>query len=349
MASGAVVAVVTSSPPGVEGGHLVIARSLVDALRASGQDSSLVVTHDFGFGRTLATYRENWRTDIAAVVGKPVDQVISLRYPSFAVRHPRNVCWLNHTMREYYDLWSYFSSSISSRARVKETVRKTGIRAADWALLHFNVARVFAQSRTIQARLRADLGVRSDVLLPPAPQRPYRCDEYGDFVFAISRLTPHKRLDLLIRALAEPRGRGVRAVIAGDGESRAAWQQLATELGVADRVMFAGAVDEARAIDYLARCRAVCYPPYAEDYGFVTVEAFAARKAVITCRDSGGPTELVEHGKSGLVVEPTPSAIASALGDLADDRSLAERMGSEGAAVAASLTWERAVRTLLMV
>jgi glycosyltransferase involved in cell wall biosynthesis len=349
MPSGAVVAVVTSSPPGVEGGHLVVARSLVQALRESGREAALVVTHDFGFGKTFNSYRENWRTDVAAVAGRPVDQVISLRYPSFAVRHPKHVSWLNHTMREYYDLWSHFSSTISSRARVKETMRKTGIRAADWWLLHFNVTRVFAQSRTVQGRLRADLGVTADVLWPPPPQRPYRCDEYGDFVFAISRLTPHKRLDLLIRALAEPPARGVRAVIAGDGESRAAWQQLAASLGVANRVTFAGQIDDARALDYLARCRAVCYPPYAEDYGFVTVEAFAARKPVVTCRDSGGPTELVVDRRSGLIAEPTPASIAAALAEITADRSLAERMGAEGAALAASLTWEHAVKTLVMV
>ena len=46
-------------------------------------------------------------------------------------------------------------------------------------------------------------------------------------------------------------------------------------------------------IDHLARCRGVVFPPLDEDYGFVTVEAFAARKAVVTCTDSGGPTELV--------------------------------------------------------
>ena len=345
----AVVAVVTSSPPGVEGGHLVIARSLVQALQDSGHQAALVVTRDFGFGKTLDSYRENWRTDVAAAAGRPVDQVISLRYPSFAVRHPKHVSWLNHTMREYYDLWSHFSSTISSRARAKETVRKTGIRAADWWLLHFNVTRVFAQSKTIQGRLRADLGVASDVLWPPAPQRPYRCDEYGDFIFAISRLTPHKRLDLLIRGLAEPSARGVRAVIAGDGESRGVWQQLAIELGVGDRVTFTGQIDDARALDYLARCRAVCYPPYGEDYGFVTVEAFAARKPVVTCRDSGGPTELVADRRNGFITDPAPASIAAALAELAADRSLAERLGAEGAARAGSLTWEHTVKSLLMV
>src|SRR6516164_3012756 len=115
----AVLAVVTSSPAGVEGGHLVIARSLVAAARDEGHDARLVVTPDCGFGRTLATYHANWSADVGHV-----DQVISLRYPSYAVGHSRHVCWLNHTMREYYDLWPEFAASISSRARVKERLRR---------------------------------------------------------------------------------------------------------------------------------------------------------------------------------------------------------------------------------
>ena len=48
------------------------------------------------------------------------------------------------------------------------------------------------------------------MLYPPPPQRDYRCDEYGDYIFVVSRLTPLKRVDLLIRALAEPAARHSR-------------------------------------------------------------------------------------------------------------------------------------------
>ena len=122
----AVLAVVTSSPESVEGGHLVIARSLVAAAREAGHDAHLVLTPDCQFGRQASAYVETWRTDVTRAAGRPVDQVISLRYPSYAVRHPRHVCWLNHTMREYYDLWPRFSGSLSARARLKETAKRVG-------------------------------------------------------------------------------------------------------------------------------------------------------------------------------------------------------------------------------
>ena len=234
----AVLAVVTSSPPGVEGGHLVIARALVAAAQAAGHNANLVITPDHGFGRFASSYAANWRTDVSVEVGRPVDQVISLRYPSYAVRHPAHICWLNHTIREYYDLWPRFSASISARARLKERVRKGLIHAADQWLLRRNVTKVYAQSRTIERRLVTGLGLHTDVLYPPPPPRAYRCDGYGDYIFAVSRLTPLKRVDLLVRALAEPAARHVRAVIAGDGEERASLAALAATLGVSGRITF---------------------------------------------------------------------------------------------------------------
>src|SRR5439155_22543652 len=143
-----------------------------------------------------------------------------------AVRQPAHVCWLNHTMREYYDLWPRLTASISWPNLVKERIRKVAIRAADRWLLTHNATRVVAQSQTIQHRLAGDFGIRAEVVYPPPPPRAYRCDDYGDYVFAISRLAAHKRLDLLIRALAEAPAAHVNAVIAGEGEQRTELEQL---------------------------------------------------------------------------------------------------------------------------
>src|SRR5262249_40941483 len=149
------LAIVTSSPPGVEGGHTLIARALVAAARESGHDARLVVTPDHGFGRQTRSYWQTWRTNVREIDGARVDQVISLRYPSYAVRHPAHVCWLNHTMREYYDLWPELTASLSARNVVKETIRKQTLHAADRWLLTRRVTRVVAQPRTTHNRLTA--------------------------------------------------------------------------------------------------------------------------------------------------------------------------------------------------
>ncbi len=343
------IAVATSSPSGSEGGHLVIARALADALARAGHEPHLVITPDYGFGHLASTYRASWAADVTTVDRCRIDHVISLRYPSFAVRHPRHVCWLNHTMREYYDLWPRFAASISWRNRIKEGVRRQVLHAADRWLLTRNVTRVVAQSKTVQGRLAAAFHIQANVLYPPPPLHDYRCQGYDEFIFSVSRLDPLTRVDLLIRALAELPAQHVTAVIAGDGECASELRSLARSLGVEGRVRFLGRIDQPTKIDCLARCRAVCFTPYSEDYGFVTVEAFASRKAVITCHDSGGPAELVGDDESGVVCEPTAASLAIALARLVDDRRLAERLGSGAAARVAALSWDRAVEQLLSV
>ena len=105
-------------------------------------------------------------------------------------------------MREYYDLWPRFSGGLGRAGLVKERIRRNLIQRADRYLLTRNVRRLFVQSKTVQDRLRQWPELRSTVLYPPPPPRPYRCDEYGNYVFMVSRLTALKRADLLIRALA---------------------------------------------------------------------------------------------------------------------------------------------------
>jgi glycosyltransferase involved in cell wall biosynthesis len=341
------VLVVTSSPPFVEGGHLVIARELVRACRESGHEADLVVTPQNRFGRQGAAYAAAWLTDVAqAADGGAVDQVISLRYPAFAVRHPRHTCWLNHTMREYYDLWPQFSASLSWKNRIKESVRRRLIQTADRHFLTSGVQRRFVISGTVQARLSRS-GIDATVLHPPAPLRPYRCDDYGDYVFAVSRLTPLKRFDLLLDALAQPEARAMKAVIAGEGEARDDLAARCRRLGLEERVQFVGRLDDEALLTHLARCRAVAFVPFDEDYGFVTAEAFAAGKAVVTCSDSGGPTELVTDGVSGVVCAPTAVALASGLRRVMEDRDAAERLGAAGRARVATLTWPETVARLL--
>jgi glycosyltransferase involved in cell wall biosynthesis len=333
------IAVITSGLPFGEGGHLVIARSLVHALREAGHRAEVMVTPQNRFGRQAAAYLSTWLTDVGVGQdGGRIDQVITFRYPSYAVRHDAHVCWLNHRMREYYDLWESFRAT-----------RTPLQRAADKWLLTHNVDTLFAQSATIAARLQRFGGIAAEVLYPPPPPRPYRCDRYGDHLFAVSRLTPLKRLDLFVRALARPEASGVRAVIAGDGEARASLEALVRELGLESRVRLVGDVDSDQLVEHLAVCRAVCFPARAEDYGFVTVEAFASRKAVVACSDSGGPAELVHDGVEGFVTEPTPEALAPVLARLAADEALACRMGEAGLQAVTKMSWAGAVKRLVIV
>ena len=89
------------------------------------------------------------------------------------------------------------------------------------------------------------------------------------------------------------------------------------------------------------------YGPFDEDFGMVTVEAQLAGKPVVTTTDSGGVLEFVRHAETGLVAEPAPVAIATALQRLLDDADLARRLGAAGRDAAQLPTWDDVVGRLL--
>jgi glycosyltransferase involved in cell wall biosynthesis len=341
------IAVVTSDVPFVQGGHRTIAESLASELERAGHRAEVIKTPQNRFGRQISAYLANWLTDVGeSGDGVPVDQVISLRYPSYAVRHLRHVCWLNHRMREYYDLWPRFAGPLSWKGKIKETVRRTLIRTVDGYLLKRNVTRLYAQSKTIQSRLEKWGKIDAEVLNPPPPPRPYRTEAYEPYVFAVSRLHPLKRIDLLVESLKSVEN--LRAKIAGTGEEEDSLRRMVSELGISQRIDFLGRVDEETLLQHYARCRAVFFAPFMEDYGFVTLEAFRSKKPVLTCTDSGGPTELVANDRSGYVVEPDPAAIARQLEVWSRSQEIAVQMGENGNADTSGITWEAALSKLLV-
>lgn len=339
------ICVVTSDVPFVEGGHLVIARHLTYQLNKHGYRAELILTPQNPFGKQFGAYVANALTVLSEDGdGNPIDGVVSFRFPSFAVKHPRHSCWLNHRMREYYDLWPIFKGRLSWKGRIKESVRRFIIHRLDEFCLDHRVKKLYAQSQTIKARLSMWGGHASEVLYPPAIERPYRNEGYENCIFAVSRLADHKRLDLLVRAAAAA---DVRCRIAGDGPDRKMLHDLVKDLGAEKLVTFLGQVDEEGLLQEYARCRAVAFPAFNEDYGLVTLEAFSSGKAVITCTDSGGPAELVENQITGLVADSDPQSLGAALRRLIDDCNEAEKMGAAALAKAKEFTWSAAVEKLV--
>jgi glycosyltransferase involved in cell wall biosynthesis len=342
------ILVATSDVPFVEGGHRVIAQSLVRALQQAGHTAEILTTPQNRFGRQFAAYLATWLTDASLTgTGEAIDRVISTRFPAYVLRHPQHVCWLIHRMREYYDLWDEWASRLSWKGKIKESVRKRTIRAADKYFLKNNVRHIFAISKTIQQDLLRWGNISSEVLYPPAPPRNYHTKEYGNFIFCPARLTPLKRVSLLIEALSETKD--VHVSIAGDGPERRNLEDIIRRHSLQDRVDLLGYVNEEQLVDLYSRCRAVYYAPFREDYGMVILEAFSSKKCVITATDSAGATELVEHRGNGIVADPDPLSIAKSLQELMDDPALAQKYGEAGHNLAMKITWEQTISRLLAV
>ena len=181
---------------------------------------------------------------------------------------------------------------------------------------------------------------------PPPLAGRLREGAYGDYLLAVARLEPLKRIDLVLRGMAHVAS-PVRLVIVGDGSRRMQLEREAAALRVGHRVTFAGSLWGEPVADLYAGALGVVYAPFDEDYGYVTLEAFLAAKPVITTTDAGGPLEFVRDGLNGLVCEPTSTALAAAIDRLAADRALAERLGHAGRHVAQTITWDGVIEQLL--
>jgi glycosyltransferase involved in cell wall biosynthesis len=207
--------------------------------------------------------------------------------------------------------------------------------------------RLYTNARNTAARLAKFNALTAEPLYhPPRLANRLVAGDYGDYVLCVGRIESVKRVDLAVRALTEC-DPGLRLMVAGDGTQRANTERLAEDLGVTDRVTFLGAVDDDQLIALYRDALAVVFPPFDEDFGYVTLEAFLARKPVITCRDSGGPNEFVVDGENGFVCEPTGDSIAAAINRLASDRRKAAAFGDVGFEVASRITWDGVIEKLV--
>jgi glycosyltransferase involved in cell wall biosynthesis len=259
------------------------------------------------------------------------------------------VCWLNHRLREYYDQWTFLQSQLSAKGKIKEKMRRHLIHAVDTHLLKHNVTKLYAQSRTIQKRLERWGRISSEVLYPPPPKRDYHTESYDNFIFSVSRLQRLKRLDLFVESFRHVNNKNLKAIIVGEGPEEKNILQKIKDYQLEERVILLGKSDEKTVLDLFATCRAVFFAPEQEDYGFVTGEAFACRKAVITAHDSGGPSELVKNGENGFVCEPDPVAMAEKMDQMAEDEALARKMGANAYTFISQITWEKTVKKLVIV
>jgi len=342
------ILVCSTQVPFVRGGAELLVEGLCQALREHGHAVELVQL-PFTWAPDKTAIVKGclaWRLlDLARVDEQPIDQVICTKFPSYTVRHPHKVVWLVHQHRQAYDWYGTGYSDFTYREEDRE-VRQV-LQRLDRRCLG-EAHRIYTISENVSRRLAHYNALRSTPLYPPSRYREQlRPGPYGDYVLYIGRLDRAKRVGLLVEALAHTAA-PLRAVIAGAGAERQALERLARQHGVAERVRFAGFVDDAELAALYAGARAVFYAPIDEDYGYATVEAFHAARPVVTSADAGGVLEFVTHRETGLVSPADPAAIAAHLDELAADTGLAERLGQAGRQRVAGITWDKVVQALVV-
>ena len=295
--------------------------------------------------REIFAHAAAWRMLNLRTAGPhDVDLVIASRFPTYFVRHPCKVTWLIHQHRPAYELCGTAYGEFT-HDDVEVGVRETLI-GLDRRMLAES-RRIFANSGRVAARLEQFNGLQATPLYHPPPLAGrLKAGPSGDYILSVGRMEPIKRIDLVVRAMRHVQA-PIKLVVAGDGRERPAIERLIAELGLGERVELRREVDDEALIALYAGALAVVYPPYDEDLGYVTLEAFLARKPVVTAEDSGGPLEFVDDGVTGAVRAPHPEALAAAIDELAADRELAARLGDAGFARASAISWDHVIEALL--
>jgi len=313
---------------------------LINALRARGHDNILVCPPDSGIN-TVAR-EQGIRVQNLFCAGD-LDLPFAYRLTQF-IREEKPDLVHCHSRRGADMLGGLAASFADVPAIVSRRVDNTELRVVA-GLRYRPFRKVIAISEAIAAVLR-ERGIeefrleviRSAVDTDAFSQRPdcaamrreFGLDEDTFAIAAAGQLIPRKGHRYLLQAMSALRltHPQLRLVIFGEGYLNNQLRAQASTLGLGDMVQFAGYRDD---LDTIIGCFDLfVHPASAEGLGIAVLKASAAGLAVVAC-DAGGLPEAVVDGETGLLVPPEDAdALQRAIGKLADDKPLRDRLGAAG-------------------
>ena len=160
----------------------------------------------------------------------------------------------------------------------------------------------------------------------------------------VGRLEAYKRIDWLLDVLARlvPRQPDARLVVIGRGQDGSRLERRVRELGLSERVQFAGFVSDAERDAWLARARVCVCASLKEGFGLTVIEANAVGTPNVAT-DAPGLRDTVRHGETGfLVAADDLDGFTSRVDELLRDPALAERFSRAALAWSQRFDWDRA-------
>jgi glycosyltransferase involved in cell wall biosynthesis len=212
------------------------------------------------------------------------------------------------------------------------SLRRPSLRRALQAAHRVGVRGAHSRRRLVEAGLDP-----ARVFEPPNVHdvSPYAAADTADKdidVLYVGGLVPCKRVDVLLRAVADARRRrpGLRVAVVGGGERRAALEGLAAALDLGQTVIFAGEEAPEAVARWLGRSRLFILTSEVEGLPMAMVEALSSGVPVIV-PDVGDVTTVARDGENAWVVrDPSPASYADAMATLLDDEPRRRRL-AEGA------------------
>jgi glycosyltransferase involved in cell wall biosynthesis len=249
----------------------------------------------------------------------PYLQVFILRLVATLKRKPFIVTW--------HEVWSraYWCQYLGWAGWIAWLTERLAVRLPD---------HIFAASPQTAERLSGALRRHTQVTIVPNGidldliREVSAATELTDLV-VVGRLIEHKRVDMLLDAVASLRASGMRLTcrIIGNGPERDALEERARNLGIAGAVEFRDDIENQKELYSLVKAAKVFVSLSArEGFGLAILEAIACGIPVLT---TSAPDNLAQHlvarYSRGTVCEPTPKAVTAAIHDLAVDADLRTR------------------------
>ena len=169
-------------------------------------------------------------------------------------------------------------------------------------------------------------------------------------VVVLSRLVPHKQIEDALDALAALRTRvpNLHLDVVGGGWWHDPLVERAAQLGIADAVTFHGHVDDATKHEVVQRSWVHLLPSRKEGWGLAVIEAAQHGVPTIGYRDSGGLTDSVVDGVTGILVDDH-AELVDRLDQLLGDRVLRDELGAKAAARSREFSWPQSAAAMRSV
>jgi glycosyltransferase involved in cell wall biosynthesis len=216
------------------------------------------------------------------------------------------------------------------RSATAQWLTRWALSEADYVLA--NSAHILAQAQRIVPTVRAESCVVGNGVEVEAFESAQPFTHARPYILCVGNFGPKKGFDILIQAFYQIRRDhpGVDLVMAGDGYERRHCQHLASDLGIADSVVFLGKVPNSQVPALMKGCQLFVLPSRQEPFGIVLLEAMAAKTPIVATRVGGVP-EIITDRQEGLLVEPqSPQSLAEAISLSLADRSMASALGANG-------------------
>ncbi|MFY8350436.1 glycosyltransferase [Pseudoalteromonas sp. SSM20] len=311
------------------------------------------------------------------------DMVITGKYPAWMVQHPNHHIYMLHCLRGLYDTYHFMNlpdkvsknqskevlaflqdlenqnMSVEEVFQKLKNLKSNNLITEELSafpgpfirkIIHYldnaalsTIRRTSAISHTVADRKEYYPVEQAVYVNYPPPMMSGFYSSGSDYFFTASRIDGPKRVELILDAYLQS-GAEKPLKIAGSGPLL---ERLKEKASCNSNIEFLGYVSDTELVDYYANALAIIFVPYDEDYGLITIEAMKSGKPVITVNDSGGVTEFVEHGITGLTSEPQIELLAENIKTLDSEPQLAYSMGLNAKKKVTNVNWLNTVGDLL--